>query len=356
MRFFRLVSTLFLFCMLPWGKAQDRPNSTASTNVNPPSDDTYSKEPYVFEEIERKVRFEADGTGQRDVTWRVRIQSESAVREYGLIVYPFASSFESLEVISVHVRKPDGTVVETPTSDIQELDTAVSRQAPMYTDEREKHIAVKFLGVGDVLEAHLRWIVHDPMVPGHFWFDHSYFHSGICLKERIQVDVPANVPVQFRTSGPQPLISEERDRRLYTFESSNLKKLEVSKIPDWDKNFHGAPPPDVQISSFASWQDVGNWFGSLEQAKVKVTPEIRSKAEELTNGKTSEDEKLRAIYDFVSTRFRYIGIDLGRGRYTPHSASEVLVNRYGDCKDKHTLFAALLRAAGITAYPALISS
>src|SRR5215469_4194518 len=126
--------------MLPGGKAQD-PGSTPSPDLTRPSAGSYSKEPYVFEEIERKVRFEADGTGQRDVTWRVRIQSESAVREYGLIVYPFASSFESLEVISVHVRKPDGTVVETPTSDIQELDTAVSRQAPMYTDEREKHIA-----------------------------------------------------------------------------------------------------------------------------------------------------------------------------------------------------------------------
>ena len=65
---------------------------------------------------------------------------------------------------------------------------------------------------------------------------------------------------------------------------------------------------------------------------------------------------MRAIYDFVSTRFRYIGIDLGHRRYAPHSAAEVLVNRYGDCKDKHTLFAALLQAAGIKAYPVLASS
>jgi tetratricopeptide (TPR) repeat protein len=336
------------------GRAQDHPNSTASMDLNPPSDGAYSKEPYVFEEIERKVRFEADGTGQRDVAWRVRVQSESAVREFGLITYPFASSFESLEVLFVHVRKPDGTVIETPPSDIQELDTAISRQAPMYTDEREKHIAVKSLAVGDVLEAHLRWIIHEPMARGHFWYDHSYYHFGICLRETLQVDVPAKVDVKFRTSGPEPLIREEDGRRLYDFESSNLKKFEESKLPE--KNFHGAPPPDIQISSFLSWEEVGNWFGSLEQPKVKVTPEIQTKAKELIEGKSSEDEKLRAIYDFVSTRFRYIGIDLGHGRYTPHAASEVLVNRYGDCKDKHTLFAALLQAAGITAYPVLISS
>jgi len=129
-----LASILFLFFMLPGGKAQD-PGSTPSPDLTRPSAGSYSKEPYVSEEIARKVRFEADGTGQRDVTWRVRVQSESAVREFGLIVYPLASSFETLEVLFVHVRKPDGTVIETPLSEIQELDTAISRQAPMYTDE-----------------------------------------------------------------------------------------------------------------------------------------------------------------------------------------------------------------------------
>jgi len=335
---------------------------TVNAGSNPPPDskqaanDSYAKEPYVFELIENRVQFEADGKEQRDFKMRARIQSESAVHEFGLLVYPYASSFESLEVLYVRVHKPDGTSVETPPSDIQELDSAVSREAPMYTDEREKHIAVKSLATGDVLEAHLRWTTHDPIAPGHFWFDHSYFRAGICLKEILQIDVPANVPVKFRNSDPQPSLREEGGRRVYTVTSSNLKREEESKIPQWEKDFHGASPPDIEVSSFSSWEDVGNWFGSLEQAKTVVTPEIRTKAEELIKGKSSEDERLRAIYSFVSARFRYIGVDLGLGRYAPHAASEVLVNRYGDCKDKHTLFAALLQAAGIKAYPALVSS
>ena len=56
------------------------------------------------------------------------------------------------------------------------------------------------------------------------------------------------------------------------------------------------------------------------------------------------------------TEFRYIGIAFGVERYQPHFAAEVLANQYGDCKDKHTLLASLLNAAGIKAYPALIST
>jgi len=81
--------------------------------------DPYAKEAYVFELIENRVQFEADGKGEPDFKMRVRIQSESAVREFGLLVYPYASSFESLEVPYVRVHKPDGTSVETPPSDIR---------------------------------------------------------------------------------------------------------------------------------------------------------------------------------------------------------------------------------------------
>jgi TonB family protein len=351
-----LVILFFGPSQISGAQASNAPSASQSTTSNVPPGELYSKEPYVFELIETHVRFEADGTGQRDMTLRTRIQSESAVHEFGLLAYPYASSFESLDVIYVRVRKPDGTVLETPLSEIQELDTAVSRAAPMYTDEREKHIAVKSLAIGDTLEARLRWTIHEPMAPGHFWFDYSYFRSGICLQETLQVNVPRDVIVKLRNSEPQPSIHEENGRRLYTFKSSNLKKPEESKIPDWERNFHGVPPPDVQLSSFSSWDEVGKWFTSLAEPKVAVTPEIKAKAEELTKGKSSDDEKLHVLYDFVSSRFRYIGIDLGHGRYTPHAAADVLVNRYGDCKDKHTLFAALLQAVGITSYPVLISS
>ena len=40
----------------------------------------------------------------------------------------------------------------------------------------------------------------------------------------------------------------------------------------------------------------------------------------------------------------------------PHAAGEVLDNQYGDCKDKHTLLASLLQAAGIPANPVLVNS
>ena len=349
-----------LLCLIPcWEPVV---TAQAPTEAEPPqfakssAVDDYSKEPYVYDLIQTKARFDADGRSQRELTARVRIQSESAVRELGLLTYSFASSFETLDVVYVRVRKPDGSVVETPPSDVQELDSPVSREAPMYSDQREKHVAVKSLTVGDVLEVDVRWTMHDAITPGHFWFDDSFFRTGICLKETLQLDLPRGVAAKVDFKEPKPKIEETGDRRIYTFTTAHLKRNEESKIPEWEKNFYGMDPPEVRVSSFTSWADVGTWFRSLEEPKTAVTPEIRAKAEELTKGLNNEDEKIQALYNFVSSHFRYIGVDLGIGRYAPHAAADILANRYGDCKDKHTLFAALLKSVGISAYPVLISS
>ena len=111
----------------------------------------------------------------------------------------------------------------------------------------------------------------------------------------------------------------------------------------------------MQISSFQNWEEVGRWYWSLQKDRIEPTPAVRAKAAELTKGMTDDGAKLRALYSFVSTQYRYIGIAFGIGRYQPHAADDVLTNSYGDCKDKHTLLASLLQA-GITLYPALINS
>jgi hypothetical protein len=140
----------------------------------------FLKEAYVFEMLHTRVRFEADGTGSREIIARIRVQSEAATHELGLLRFSYASTFEALTIDYVRVHKPDGTVVVTPASDVQEVDSEVSRQAPMYTDEREKHIAVKALGTGDVLEYHLVWKVHDAVAPGHFWVMDNFVRGAIC--------------------------------------------------------------------------------------------------------------------------------------------------------------------------------
>jgi tetratricopeptide (TPR) repeat protein len=58
----------------------------------------------------------------------------------------------------------------------------------------------------------------------------------------------------------------------------------------------------------------------------------------------------------MSDEVRYTGMELGEGGLIPRTPAETLKRRFGDCKDKAVLLTALLRAADIPAYVALLNA
>ncbi len=59
----------------------------------------------------------------------------------------------------------------------------ITRQAPFYSDLREKHVAVKGLSPGDVLEMKTHWRSTKASAPGQFWYSYSFSHDSIMLHE-----------------------------------------------------------------------------------------------------------------------------------------------------------------------------
>jgi uncharacterized membrane protein YgcG/tetratricopeptide (TPR) repeat protein len=319
----------------------------------------FSKEGAVFEQITTRVVFQPDGTYTYDQHTRVRVQSDAGVRQYGILRFPYQASVGGVDVQDVRVTKPNGSVVSTPLDSIQDMTSEVSREAPMYSDLREKHVPVKGLEPGDTLECSVRWRLEKPLATGQFWIGHQFLKNAIVLDEQLEISVPREREVKLKSQTIQPTTREENGRRIYTWKTSNLESVSVEeqkKVQNYDAMRGLLPPSDVLISSFRTWEELGRWYGRLQQEKIQPSPEVKEKAEELTKGLSDDDAKLLAIYNYVSLRYRYVAISFGIGRYQPHAAAEILGNQYGDCKDKHTLLAALLSAVGIRAYPALINS
>lgn len=351
----RIVVCLFLLLDLPILLRAQGPATLPSTKPD------YSQEAAVIQEYSQKVKFENDGTAIQEEYAKVRVQSDAGVQRYGLLTFSYASGTGSYEIQFIRVTKPDGSIVETTTDSIQDMPAEITRQAPFYSDLRQKHAAVKGLGIGDVLEYKTVAHVNKPLAPGQFWFDYTFTRDAVLLHEQLEVTVPRDRAIQCKSPGSKPTITESGAYRVYTWSNSSLV-LETKDKPadqaktNWEQARGRFPQPDVQLSSFQSWDEVGRWYRGLQADRVKPTPEITAKAAELTKGAADDDAKLRAIYKYVSNQFRYIGIAFGVGRYQPHFAAEVLANQYGDCKDKHTLLAALLDTVGIKADPVLINT
>jgi hypothetical protein len=189
--------------------------SAAQTPAAAQQQPDYSGEAVVIEQLTMAYRFEPNGTGQRELMMRVKVQSDAGVERFGQLVFPYSSANEKLDMDFVRVRKADGSVVSATTSDIQDLSAPLAREAPIYTDLRQKHITVPGLRPGDTLEYRLVWNIHSALAANHFWVEHDFVTRGpIVLNDELTVNIPAASKVKLKTEpGYEPTITEQSDRR-----------------------------------------------------------------------------------------------------------------------------------------------
>jgi tetratricopeptide (TPR) repeat protein len=329
----------------------------------------YSAEALVIEHLDLVLRMAADGTGSRQTTVVARIQTDAAARQLGVVYVPYASISERVEIAYVRVRHPDGVVTETPASEAIDMPNPVTREAPFYSDLKQMQIPVKNLRVGDRLEWQAKVIRTKAEAPGQFWGQENFVEDGIVLSQTMELRVPKDTYVNVWSPKNKPAETMDGGERVFRWVSSQ-KKPTVGKEADAEKeqkkkqvwtaeqelDAKEGKLPSVAWTTFKNWEAVGAWYQGLESDRIVPDAAVKAKVAELTAGKSTEEEKIRAVYGYVATQVRYIGVAFGVGRYQPHRAAEVLENQYGDCKDKHTLLAAMVSALGLHPNAVLIGA
>ncbi len=105
----------------------------------------------------------------------------------------------------------------------------------------------------------------------------------------------------------------ENGRTIYRWKHKNLT------IPNDDPSAGKLPPPkipDIQVTTFKSWNEVAQWYAALAKGRATPTPEIRAKAQELVKGRATNLDKMQALYSYVAKTIRYVSLSFGLGRYS----------------------------------------
>jgi hypothetical protein len=183
------------------------------------------------------------------------------------------------------------------------------------------------------------------------------------LVSRYTVTLPAGWRASSVTFNHSQKIEPNVQGTSYAWELRNLPPIEPEPMspsvtnlaPRIAVTYSPASTAPSSAKTFASWTEVSQWYTELSDPQVTLDDAVAGKARELTANSKTELEKIRAIARYVQG-LQYISIQIGMGRYRPHSATEVFAKSYGDCKDKANLMRTMLKAVKINAYPVLIFS
>lgn len=287
-----------------------------------------------------------------DTRWRVReavrILTLEGQRAFALSARQ--SIGQDFKLIGGWKVRPDGDVKRYDAKALVEMDADGSYQFSM---SKIKVFSPDEARVGDVIA----WEYTTREKSEAYQSMWSFGWSSPTVLSRLAVKVPSGWKVSSMTRN-HPEIPASTDDEGYTiWEARDLsaQKSEPLGVPLQEAVptllVRWAPPEaggDVRV--FATWQSVGKWYAGIVAPQVVADAEIRRAASEAAAGAVSKLDAIRGIARFVQG-VRYLNTAVGRSVAEPHSAPQILKNRFGDCEDKSVLTITLLREIGVEAWP-----
>ncbi len=103
-----------------------------------------------------------------------------------------------------------------------------------------------------------------------------------------------------------------------------------------------------------TWAEFGAWWYALNAGRDPLPAALTAEMAALRDSVADPRRRARHVYERVQRSTRYVSVQLGLGGWQTLPAADVARTGYGDCKALVTYTGALLRAAGLAAYPALV--
>ena len=295
---------------------------------------------------------QSDGSSRTVTRQVVKVLNERG-RDEGEVSIPYNAAFETVKIVRARTILPSGKVIAVKPGEIR--DGGVDEGDGSYSDARVKSFSLPAVNDGAVLEYEYVTDAKKPLMPGNFWTK-WWFQTGTdpVSLSRLTVTMPKTLVAReaLKNTTLKPTVRASKDGKTITrtWQAANVPTIEFEPMmPRSDR-----VAPHLALSTVNSWDDIAAWYYKLAKNRMTADATIKAQVASLTRGKTTPEEKAKAIFYHVEEKTRYVALEYGIGGYQPRPASDTCRNQYGDCKDMATLLVAMLREAGVTAYPVLL--
>ena len=178
-----------------------------------------------------------------------------------------------------------------------------------------------------------------------------------------QLIYPPNIPPRYHAVNidvkPKQAKTSDGFESL-TWEFRNVMPIKFEPLSSWRDvvpQIMAAPTKfefDGYAGSMQTWDEFGQWINTLNKGRNILPEETKRKIAQLTIGLKTNEEKTKALYEYMQNKTRYVSIQLGIGGFQPFEAAIVDQTGYGDCKALSNYMIAMLEVVGVKSNYALI--
>ena len=344
----------------PWALLDERAALAAAEGITPAAYPDCDRAT-VDERIE--YVYAADGTGAEQDESFAKVLTEKGRQEARTIVLSFMLPYSRVEVERLEIIGPTGEPrpVDVAANSQESIDDSQMEENIYDPNARLLKVGIPNLEVGDVVHAVIRQTIDRPVMPGQS-SDENLFEGESYIRHLVyEVRSPKGRPL-LRKALRSEIQGKVSYKESAEADGGSVLRWEVSDVP---RAFEEpGQPSDLEtmqrlfVSTTSSWQDVSKWYWGLSEPHLKAdSPGLVAETKSLTSGARDDEAKIQALFYYVSREIRYMGLTPEKDRpgFEPHDVKMTFEKKYGVCRDKAALLVAMLRLAGMEAYPALIS-
>ncbi len=339
----------------PWLHVQE---SLVSTDLVPAEALTLAKDRetaltqdgYGFVELLSRfdVHLGTDGVVRERITAVKRFLSSAGVQSGGNLIMLVSPAHEDASILAAYVRTSDGRLVGADPGTIQVTNYP---QPSVFSDVSTVTVPFRELAPGAtvVLVFETRFRSQEWPLPWSAIFPLQKLVPMEQLEATVNWDDGVAAPA-WQSDDPALKCREEGSRRV----RCSRQHIDAFALDPQLASYVDLIPQFI-VRRERTWPELAGDVARMIDGQIGAAPEVTALAHKLAAQPTRQDA-LAAIYRFVADEVRYVALEHGNAAVVPHPPQLTLERRFGDCKDKVTLFVALARAAGFNAHAVLTAA
>ncbi|SAK46575.1 membrane protein [Caballeronia ptereochthonis] len=291
-----------------------------------------------------------DGSLTEDDATVLRANTSAGVDEIAQRYVWYDRSVSKVEIVEAYSVDANGVRHDVSPDQMRDIQEPRSAGAPTFQDAKLRAVIFPAVGIGSTVHLRFRKSQAAAVIPGEF----NYFvdpGQRPVLDQRLVFDLPADKPLHADARGyvAEPPVTENgRTRYAFDYRRERFARIESGSVG------YAQYGDRLMVTTFPDYASFAKSYRDAAVDPGASDPAVRALAQSLTRNDADDRAKAKTLYDWVRRNIRYVAMFIGQSPAVPHRVTEVLANRYGDCKDHVALYGALLAAVGIRSEPALI--
>ncbi len=302
-----------------------------------PADEGDNIEDYKYLLIENSTIIYDDNASEKYITYVVRINTSTGVDNWKETTLGMNSHRQRFVLEKAEVVKSNG----------QKLDGETSYNRVVFTDlEPGDAIVIRYK-----LENYFRGKFAE-----YYWDDFVLNSYKPIQKSICNVLLANNKKITHKILNKNIDVKESVNKKgnfnLYTWETNNPQK--VNSEPYMPRSSEVLTT--LHFSTVSDWNKIADWYNDMSEKQAKADYDIKKITKEVVEGKTTEFDKAKAIYEYITDNVSYSSVSFRQSGLVPQLAYRTLKSKLGDCKDVSTLFATMAREENIDVNLVLVST